>query len=229
MEYFEWEPIYQQILADFKFDRRKDESAANVLKDLLKTKDIAKIEEISKLLNDKTVNVFGAGPSLDSDILEFESKPNEVIIAADGATSALIQNNIIPNIIITDLDGHIPDQLEANEKGAIVIVHAHGDNISTLKRWVPEFKNNLLGTTQSKPDEANKIYNFGGFTDGDRAIFLASHFKARKINLIAFNFKKIGKYSYKYHSKTKLRKLTWANLLIGMIKTTPIAFQPPQT
>lgn len=226
MNYPEWEPIYKQILDDFGFEQAEDEAAAVVLKDLLVLKNKISIKELSEIINNKQVHIFGAGPSLNSDIAVADNTFDGVIIAADGATSELVKKDIIPDIIVTDLDGFIPDQVRANEQGAILIVHAHGDNTPALKTWVPKFNGNLLGTTQARPPDGDEIYNFGGFTDGDRATFLAAHFNAKKINLIAFNFNQVGKTSYKNNSKTKLRKLTWANLLIGMIKKPAITFQP---
>ena len=47
---------------------------------------------------------------------------------------------------------------------------------------------NCIGTTQTNP--FNKIQNFGGFTDGDRGVFLASHFDAKKIILFGMDFGK---------------------------------------
>ena len=41
-----------------------------------------------------------------------------------------------------------------------------------------------------------KGHNFGAFTDGDRCVFLANHFKAKKIILLGMDFgTRIGKYS----------------------------------
>ncbi len=222
MRFIEWEPIYKQILADFEFDRNKDEDAANILKKLLKSKEVQTNSNLLELIEDKQINIFGAGPTLETDIENSDFQG--VIIAADGATSPLMNKGIVPDIIVTDLDGYIPDQINANEQGATIIIHAHGDNIDALNHWVPKFKSNLLGTTQAQPDEKNNIYNFGGFTDGDRAVFLAAHFNARQIILVAFDFKNIGKYSFKFNSEIKLRKLTWSNLLIGMIEKPPIVF-----
>jgi uncharacterized Rossmann fold enzyme len=232
MDFSEWEPIYMQILADFNFDRSLDEKAAVVLKTLIKKKNIITLEELSTSIKNQEVYIFGAGPNLETDVTVFKKNLKDGLfkepttIVADGATSVFIKNKLIPDIIVTDLDGNIPDQVRANKNGSIMIIHAHGDNISALKKWVPKFNGKLIGTTQAMPDEQQGIYNFGGFTDGDRAAFLASHFKAKRINLVAFNFKEIGKYSYKYHSKTKIRKLTWANLLIGMVEKPKIVFQP---
>ena len=194
MDFLEWEPIYKQILHDFKFDRGQDEHAAEVLGRLLKSKKNLSLEKFYEMINNKLIYIFGDGPSLEVDLLRFKKSMNKekrsksIIIAADGATSSLLKFEVMPDIIVTDLDGHIPDQIKANEEGAVVVIHAHGDNIPALKRWVPRFKERVLGTTQAQPDEENHIYNFGGFTDGDRAIFLASHFKAQLINLVAFNF-----------------------------------------
>ena len=79
---------------------------------------------------------------------------------------------------------------------------------------VSNFKN-CLGTTQTKP--IKKIENFGGFTDGDRAVFLAHHFNAEKIILFGMDFgKKIGKYSKTQirDKKIKIKKLNHARKLL---------------
>ena len=52
--------------------------------------------------------------------------------------------------------------------------------------------------------------NFGGFTDGDRCIFLAEYFNASRIVLISMDFgQEIGKYSKHkiINRKMKLKKL----------------------
>ena len=225
MEFEEWEPLYQQILADFGFDRGEDERAAEILAKLIEHHDIIEIESLSEMLRDKTVYIFGAGPSLEQEIQveNFQKEYDGIHIAADGATSALVKNGIIPDIIVTDLDGKVMDQVKANEKGAIVVLHAHGDNIETIKKWTPKFTQKVLGTTQAKP--IGTIQNFGGFTDGDRAVHLAAQFKAKKIILVAFNFEEPGEYSYNFDIKTKVKKLTWANVLIGMLDEPEIIFR----
>ena len=65
-----------------------------------------------------------------------------------------------------------------------------------------------MGTTQTKP--IGKIHNFGGFTDGDRCVFLANHFKAKKIILLGMDFgNRIGRYSKTnvVNRTTKIKKL----------------------
>jgi hypothetical protein len=108
-----------------------------------------------------------------------------VLVAADGATTALIEEKIAPDIVATDLDGRLDDILLANIRGANIIIHAHGDNIDKIARLTPFF-NNVLGTTQAQP--AGNLYNFGGFTDGDRALFLAVALGASEITLAGMDF-----------------------------------------
>ena len=131
-------------------------------------------------------------------------------IAANGATSALLKNNVLPEIIVTDLDGKVSDQLLANSRGSITIIHAHGDNIDNIKKFVLEFKGYIVGTTQIDPKPYENIHNFGGFTDGDRAVYLADYFHAKKIYLLGFDFGgEVGKYSFSANKDKKLKKLKW--------------------
>ena len=97
-----------------------------------------------------------------------------------------------PDIVVTDLDGDMASLKKAGRTNTIMIVHAHGDNSENI-HFVKNFKN-CIGTTQTKP--VGKVHNFGGFTDGDRCVFLANHFKAKKIILLGMDFgTRIGKYS----------------------------------
>jgi hypothetical protein len=132
-----------------------------------------------------------------------------VVIAADGATSVLLRGALIPDLVCTDLDGVIADIITANRLGSLIVVHAHGDNMDMLKKVLPTLNENVLCTTQSKP--LHNVYNFGGFTDGDRCVFLAKEFGARRIELIGFDFED------KNVSEKKRKKLKWAKRLIGDI------------
>ena len=89
--------------------------------------------------------------------------------------------------------------------------------IDSLEDYVEKFEGGTIGTTQIDPSDFKNLYNFGGFTDGDRAVFLASHFKAKKIFLIGFDFDgKMGKYSFSENKDIamKIRKLKWCEELI---------------
>ena len=79
---------------------------------------------------------------------------------------------------------------------------------------------NCIGTTQTNP--FNKIQNFGGFTDGDRGVFLASYFDAKKIILFGMDFgNQIGKFSNtkKSDRETKLKKLEIGRELLIWLST----------
>jgi uncharacterized Rossmann fold enzyme len=147
------------------------------------------------------VFIFGAGPSLEESIKQAKrflenNQYSVTIIAVDGAAKALLQNNLKIDIIVSDLDGSIPTLVKCHEiNKSILVLHAHGDNIPSIKKVKSLIqKENVIGTTQIS--ETTKVKNFGGFTDGDRAAYLASNMAAQKIILFAFDFgEEIGKYS----------------------------------
>lgn len=188
-KWFSW---YKIILDDFGFSKKGDEESAKILNDLLKHHNPLKTSDIH--IKDKVI-IFGAGPSLKKNIIELKNLKlaNFTLIAADGATTALLEANIIPNIIVTDLDGNMDDIIKANNEGAILVIHAHGDNMDKIKKYVPRLQR-VLGSTQSFPLE--NVQNFGGFTDGDRCIFLAIRLGAKFLVLAGMDFGKIiTKYS----------------------------------
>ena len=116
-----------------------------------------------------------------------------VLVTADGATTALIEERIRPDVVATDLDGNLDDIMLANLRGADVVIHAHGDNIDKIAS-LTSFFDNKMGTTQAQP--IGNLYNFGGFTDGDRAIFLTVALGASQIILAGMDFgTKVTKYS----------------------------------
>lgn len=217
MEFNEWKEYYQKILKDFGYKQEEDEKSALYLSRIVYKENLIETSDLKNMLFGETVYIFGAAlPKKITD--NFDG----VLISADGATTALLENNILPHIIVSDLDGKAEDQIFANENGSIEIIHAHGDNIFAVKKYVPKFKGKIFCTTQSKPFKF--VNNFGGFTDGDRAVFLAEHFGAKKINLVGFDFEKIGKYSFSSNEKLKLKKLKWAKILIDTIDKSKICF-----
>ncbi len=90
-------------------------------------------------------------------------------------------HGIRPDAVFTDLDGATDLLLEMNATGTIVVVHAHGDNIPLLRHWTKKFTGPVVATTQSTP--LPHVHNFGGFSDGDRAVFAADALGAKTITL----------------------------------------------
>ena len=210
-----WKKWYSNILKEFEYDEKKDKEAAIILNSILKRSNIN--NEILNLIKNKTVFVIGSGPSLSTAIPKLKNLKKSIKIAADSSVKPLVDNGIIPDIVITDLDGD-ENSLKKIATKSIFVVHAHGDNISKLK-FSKKFKK-CIGTTQSKP--FSKIQNFGGFTDGDRGVFLANHFGAKKIILFGMDFgERIGKYSNTKKSErtVKLMKLNKGKLLLEWLST----------
>jgi uncharacterized Rossmann fold enzyme len=208
-----WHPWYEKIVARLGLDKKADEAAAKTLNGLLPKPDIG---ELKSLIKGKECIVLGAGPSLDDDLekLERAGLLNKTLIAADGATSAVLEYRN-PEIITTDLDGNIEDQLDAWRRGSWLAVHAHGDNIEQV-RTLPKLSGRIIGTTQVEP--FGRLYNFGGFTDGDRAAFIAHELGASKIYLAGMDLgTEIGKYSGDKDRKRKLIKLEICKELLSWL------------
>jgi len=210
-----WKKRYSDILKEFKYSEKKDKESAIILDSILKKSNVNEI--ISSLIKDKSVFVVGAGPSLSTAIPKLKKLKKSIKIAADSSVKLLVENGIIPDIVITDLDGD-EKTLEKISRKSIFVIHAHGDNIDKLE-FAKKFKK-AIGTTQSNP--FNEIQNFGGFTDGDRGVFLASYFGAKKIILFGMDFgEKIGKFSNTKKSERgiKLMKLNKGQLLLEWLAT----------
>jgi len=211
-----WKKRYLLILKELDYSQKKDKESAIILDSILKKTNT--IEKISKMVEGKTVFVIGSGPSLSKAIPKLKKLKRTIKIAADSSLKPLVDNGIIPDIVVTDLDGDENTIKKIAKTKSIFVIHAHGDNIEKLE-LVKEIKNKI-GTTQSNP--FNKIQNFGGFTDGDRGVFLASYFGAKKIILFGMDFgNKIGRFSNtkKSDRKVKLKKLEIGESLLIWLST----------
>jgi hypothetical protein len=215
MEFEFWEPYYERILKDFAFSRSEDERAAKVLDKRLGGTRIDP-KDLAILLSGKPVSVAGNAPSLRSEL----GRLTEVVIAADEATSTILERDRLPDVIVTDLDGNVEDQLEANRRGSIAVVHAHGDNIPAIEKWAGRFEGRTIATTQSRP--FGRVHNFGGFTDGDRGVFLADAMGAKPIRLVGFDFEHPNPKDQP--AEIKKKKLDWAFILIESILAERIEF-----
>jgi len=210
-----WKKRYSDIIKEFKYSEKKDKESAVILNSIIKKSNIN--EKLFSLVKNKTVFVIGSGPSLSTAIPKLKNYKKIIKIAADSSVKPLVENGIIPDVVITDLDGD-ENILKKIGKKSIFVVHAHGDNMEKLE-FAKKFKK-CIGTTQSNPFK--QIQNFGGFTDGDRGVFLANHFEAKKIILFGMDFgEKIGKFSEtkKSERKIKLMKLHTGRLLLEWLST----------
>jgi len=153
--------------------------------------------------------ICGDGPELTSSLER--SPPVLPILAADSAVQRVVRLGLPIAAIFSDLDGPMAPQRVSNAAGSLLIVHAHGDNRRALVAEVPRLTGPLVGSTQTTP--FGRLVNFGGFTDGDRAVCAARRFGARTLHLFGFQFD-VATPKRGRSSEVKLRKLAWARRII---------------
>ena len=216
VEFSDWEPHYLRILRSFQFSRELDEASARLLSELLPRPRMT-IDSLENMIWGRTAVIFGAHERVMDEYphLNMEEGSDQVFLAADGACSAMKEMGIRPDLIVSDLDGDPEDLLYWNRHGVPLIVHAHGDNIEKITDLAPRLRA-CMATTQSTP--FGDTYNFGGFTDGDRCVFLADHFGAIRTILVGFDFETVGRYSFSTDHGQKIRKLKWARELISLFE-----------
>lgn len=211
-----WDRKYSEIIREFGYNKQQDYKSAILLNFILKNP--IPLKKLKKIISKKSVFVIGAGPSISSSMSYLKKFPKISKIVADSAAKPLLENKIKFDILVTDLDGDEETLKKINKTNSMFVVHAHGDNIAKLQ--IVEKFENCFGTTQTKP--FRKIRNFGGFTDGDRCVFLANYFGAKNIILFGMDFgKTIGRFSKtkKYERKTKLKKLYRGKKLLEWLAT----------
>jgi len=211
-----WRAKYLEILKEFGYDEDADIRAARMLDSEIS--EPVQESVLYRLLRGRTAFVAGAGPSIHRTARYMKEFPCAAKIVADGALAAFAENGIAPDVIVTDLDGDLNLLKDARYAECIFVVHAHGDNIPRLHHARCFVRR--IGTTQSK--DMGSIHNWGGFTDGDRAVFLAEHFGASRIILFGMDMgSRIGRYSFtpRHDRETKLKKLQTAQALLEWLAT----------
>ncbi|MBR6037416.1 MAG: DUF115 domain-containing protein [Candidatus Methanomethylophilaceae archaeon] len=208
MLFSEWEPVYERILSDMGYSREDDEYCVRVLISATLGSDLVSDDEAGSRVG-PVCTVFGNAASLEDDVRRLGVEGTKV--ASGSSVSRLLRIGVFPDVVVTDLDGDIDAQLEASRGGALTLIHAHGDNADLVRSYAGLFKGPVALTTQSVPRDI--VYDFGGFTDGDRAVCFVRHFGCRRILLPGFD------YSTPYPKPgsdvaVKARKLRWAKEII---------------
>jgi uncharacterized Rossmann fold enzyme len=173
VEFATWEPVYDLLLADLGFDRAADERARDLLAAQARPFDERRLG-----LDGRTVAVAGAGPSLEA--TADRAAAADVVLAASTAADRLRDAGVAVDVMVTDLDKNPETAADLTHRGTPVAVHAHGDNVALLREWLPECDlDSVLATTQAAP--VGPVVDHGGFTDGDRAAFLADALGADRL------------------------------------------------
>lgn len=223
MERFGWPARFDAIRHEFGFSQREDERAARELARRLRESpyDVPGVLwEAERRLRGFPVVVLGAA---DEAARGLQRSPKErILVTADGATTAAREVGRVPDVVVTDLDGDLDDEAWAAQEGALVFVHAHGDNQARVEQELSRFPpDRVAGTCQIDPPLP--LLNPGGFTDGDRACHLAAYFGSLDLLLVGFDYSgRVGRYTGEFDPAVKPRKLAWARRLIDELAATGV-------
>ena len=178
------------------------------------------LDIICKELKDADcVKILGAAVK-QQDVENFKQE-NFAIIASDGAVGVIDDfENLI--CIVSDLDGGLHLD-KAAKNGQRFIIHAHGDNISRWKKCLdtwscfPSPPEIILSNQVDEKLEG--MHNFGGFTDGDRAVCFAlwAGVDISKIELVGFSTGHIGEWSGTTNTELKFDKLSWMKKILAFL------------
>ena len=169
-----------------------------------------------RLLKASKVVIIGAAVSVE-DLHSYDE--NAVFVAADGAVGALSGYSQLA-CVVSDLDG--ANYLEhAAAHGQTIVVHAHGDNVSYWREKIQSWDQFDSVPPLILSHQVNQtipgMHNFGGFTDGDRALCFALSLGVEndKIELVGFNLSRVGQWSGVTNGERKIRKLEWMGRIVS--------------
>ncbi|MFP3044350.1 MAG: hypothetical protein RXR03_01965 [Thermocladium sp.] len=111
------------------------------------------------------------------------SKPivRGLLVAVEGRSLSILKKmGLDPQVVVTDFD-YEPDELIGYS--GLVLGHAHGDNGVAFTKYAPLMER-IIPTIQSWPQGCSILPP--GFTDGDRAVYLAAYLGAEVIHVYGF-------------------------------------------
>ena len=231
--------IQDEVRNFFDWDLKSDIKSANQLLSTVENTSIhswtrpQRLATIANLrrrlvLRETRIAVLGAAIE-ESEIITMLESPT-LFVAADGAVGVLssLPESISERAwsrlvcIVSDADGGA-GTIEAVKRSIPVILHAHGDNISSwrnlLEIAVGMQNPPRIVLTHQTPNRISGMYNPGGFTDGDRAIcFLTSlGVPSDRIILLGTRTDVVGKWSGVTNPEQKLIKLQWMAKILAII------------
>lgn len=177
------------------------------------------------------VVVVGAAATVED--VKAAAGPETIFIAADGAAGAV--PDVFPLVaVVSDLDGgvHLHD---AVQRGATVVLHAHGDNREAWKNhlaaWAEKSNPPRLVLTHQVPEAIEGMHNPGGFTDGDRAVCLLRWMGIgdEQLGFVGFAMDRVGAWSGTTDPARKLEKLRWMAEVLGRLGLTQHALLGDET
>ncbi|MEM4723098.1 MAG: 6-hydroxymethylpterin diphosphokinase MptE-like protein [Desulfurococcaceae archaeon] len=194
MNIIEWMKKYRWIASKLDIDIDKDQLSSRRLSIILGS-EFVKQSELKNIIEDNIVIIIGFGVDLDTELdYLYRLKhllDKSVIVVVDKAIGRVLDYGFKIDIFITDLDFDMY-YLDRISSETIFIIHSHGDNVDRIELIVPyllEKGFKIHGTTQV--ESLWNVFNYGGFTDGDRALYLVNYFKPRRVILVGMDFNKL--------------------------------------
>jgi hypothetical protein len=165
--------------------------------------------------------VIFVGAAVNSGELEEMVGEGVVFIAADGAVGAIPKEADLA-CIVSDFDG-TPHLEQAAKKGVTIIAHAHGDNVGSwnesVNKWSHYSNPPCLILSHQTANHFTGMHNWGGFTDGDRALCMAYMLGIdfEDVYLVGYTLSSVGQWSGKTDVSKKMEKLQWMARIVQML------------
>lgn len=186
------------------------------------------IEQINA--TDKKIIIIGAAAT-PLEIMKILKKNNSFFVLADGAGAVFstLDNKLEKEAwarslcVISDGDGG-KGLIQAIDKGIPLILHAHGDNVPSWTDIVDYILSKNIEMkivlTHQLPRRIDGMYNFGGFTDGDRAVCFIHSIGVPKERIVMAGTRTdiVGQWSGITDKKLKLSKLKWMEKVLQIIE-----------
>ena len=158
-------------------------------------------------------------------------KNNNFLILADGAGAVFstLDDELEEEAwsrslcVISDGDGG-SGLTKAIQKEIPLILHAHGDNILSWTKVIDYILSSdiemKIVLTHQLPKKIDGMYNFGGFTDGDRAVCFVHSIGVPKERIVMIGTRTdiVGKWSGITDKELKLSKLKWMEKVLQIIE-----------
>lgn len=182
-----WRAEYARIVDELGIDPEGDRRASEFLSQVFRDAPCV-LRGLPDAVGRRLSVVVGASDHVHEDLRSLEHvlhgfRDDVYLVSADSATPALLDVGLVPDAVVTDLDCPEQELLKAHSLGSLFFVHGHGDNLEALARLAIRIRDRAEPTCQV-PDPVGHVHNFGGFTDGDRAVYIASALGCRTIVLV---------------------------------------------
>jgi uncharacterized Rossmann fold enzyme len=185
------------------------------------------IERMSS--TDKKIVIVGAAVT-SLEIIKI-LKNNNFLVLADGAGAVFstLDDELEEEAwsrslcVISDGDGG-SGLTKAIQKEIPLILHAHGDNILSWTKVIDYILSSdieiKIVLTHQLPKKIDGMYNFGGFTDGDRAVCFVHSIGVPKERIVMIGTRTdiVGKWSGITDKELKLSKLKWMEKILQIIE-----------